>query len=202
MWNGLTVMIVVAGTACVSAVPVQKDASSTVMVTLLNDARLRDIARRLVATADQSIWRHDVWALAWEFAGDQHRIRPIAAHTFDARTQRHYIMVNRFVLEHTTDDELAFLVAHELGHAVLNDNANMMARASRLPFGKERFADAFGVLLGADAGFDMRRATDEYCTFLQQLERAERTFDTFAPDGAHPPAAERCKQLRAVVDDQ
>lgn len=168
-------------------------------IVLNGDARVRDIARRLVFAAGEPVWSHDLWVFVWHNELDERQMRPIAALVRAFGTLPHRIIIHREIARVATDDELAFLIAHELGHAALRDNDWQMRRALRLQYGVEQYADAFGVTLTRAAGFDSSAAVESYCEFLTALEQAERRAELFVPDGAHPPAVQRCSELRQLA---
>lgn len=124
--------------------------------------------------------------------------------------------------EHLTDDELAFVLAHEMGHVVLqHDNQSLTVARQMMPrniratpddvyammdfslgfvmqlepeMRAEEFeADYAGVIIESIAGFDPHGAA----TFMQKLGAEEtpgvRMVET------HPEAAERLARIRAVI---
>lgn len=168
-------------------------------IVLRTDERVRDIGRRLVVAAAEPLWSRDIQVFVWHNELDERQMRPIAAYVRAFGTLPHRIILHRAVVRAADDDELAFLIAHELGHAALHEDNWQYRRAARLQFGLEQYADAFGVTVASRAGFNVAHATKQYCEFLMELERAEREVGTYAPDGLHPPTGQRCHDLALLT---
>ena len=110
-----------------------------------------------------------------------------------------------------TDDQLAFVLAHELAHAVLEhrtqpDVTGLRGASNRLISlrrglspGAEADADHMGLFLAARAGFDPRAAMD----FLDLFEAADRGARQTRgnPGGLYGPVSIRRRALEPVLED-
>jgi hypothetical protein len=111
----------------------------------------------------------------------------------------------------STDDQLAFVLAHELAHAVLEhrtqpDVTGLRGASNRLislrrglSAGAEADADHMGLFLAARAGFDPRAAMD----FLDLFEAADRGARQTRgnPGGLYGPVSIRRRALEPVLAD-
>lgn len=88
------------------------------------------------------------------------------------------------------DDELAFILAHELSHVIFQDGAGGDKSGRRT---KETRADEFGAALARCAGYDMASATD----VLPRLSKRDRL--SWLGDPAHGSNRSRTDRIRAAA---
>ena len=110
----------------------------------------------------------------------------------------HEIKINPTLFYEISDDGIAFVLAHEIGHVVLRhhraifdpkywtDNTKSVAARSR-EF--EHEADVFGAKLAHAAGYNPARAFEVWNDFLKEIE-------LLFPQGTHPPYQQRIDHIR------
>lgn len=118
---------------------------------------------------------------------------------------RHVFLTTGLLSRLKNDDELAFIVAHEMAHNILHHATIMrsdsvkhglgrtLGRSGRIVREAERVADAFGGELMIDAGFDPVRGV----AIIKRLGGGDLGVDTFA---AHDSAGKRIAAMRALAD--
>jgi hypothetical protein len=127
----------------------------------------------------------------------------------NASADGHVVTITQGIADFAeTDDELAFVIAHELSHNILGHRvfldgthtsrglfAGIGGNGARLR-DTERQADYFGVYLLAWAGYDPHAAA----TFWRRMARADPLGSLFS-DGTHPGNGTRVKALaRAAAE--
>ncbi|RTE67076.1 peptidase M48 [Amphritea opalescens] len=122
-----------------------------------------------------------------------------------------YIVVHRGLMQQLNDDEVAAVVAHEIGHTVANHvgerqttqqislltskTARQQGYQAAYTHELEREADRIGVLYSSLAGYDPYAATHIWQRQYQQQGNARSLF---AHD--HPVNAERAAETKALAD--
>lgn len=118
---------------------------------------------------------------------------------------RHVVLTTGLVARLQNDDELAFVVAHEMAHNILRHATIMrgdgvshglgrtLGRSGRVVRETEREADALGGEIMVDAGFDPVRGA----AILERLGGGDLGIELFA---AHDSAGKRIAALRARVE--
>ena len=118
---------------------------------------------------------------------------------------RHVFLTTGLLSRLGNDDELAFIVAHEMAHNILHHATIMrsgsvkhglrrtLGRSGRIVREAERAADAFGGELMIDAGFDPVRGAG----ILRRLGGSDLGVDLFA---AHDSADKRIAAMRALAN--
>lgn len=112
---------------------------------------------------------------------------------YDASADGHYVQISGALYEFVgKDDELAFLIAHELAH-------NTIPSAKRVPNGRGRpqraaelSADRYAILMMARAGYDVAMVVP----FLQRLGRK---FPSYWFDTGHPGWAARVAAAEEAI---
>ncbi|MDY6922406.1 MAG: M48 family metallopeptidase [Pseudomonadota bacterium] len=112
-----------------------------------------------------------------------------------------------------TDDQLAFLIAHELAHAVLEHspppaqpgvrgaaNARLTLRRGRTG-GAEADADRLGLYLLARAGFDARLATEFLVRFAEQQSLPDSPQISLVSGSLYRSPNGRRRALQPVIED-
>ena len=166
----------------------------------LGVARTRQIVRRLARMLGDGDWKVLVFPMA-----DMPRDRQVPAFALPGK----YIAVSDWAARKDSDDELAFMIGHEMGHVHLHhmdamwqatmacahvDPETWTALAAHADCAtpimrqQELEADAFGYALAAKAGFDARKG-------------ARQALEGLEDDAMHPPSAVRLKQLGIKADD-
>jgi len=117
---------------------------------------------------------------------------------------RHVFLTTGLLSRLDNDDELAFVIAHEMAHNILRHATIMrggdvkhglgrtLGRSGRIIRETERTADALGGAMMLDAGFDPVRGA----AILQHLGGGDLGLDLFA---AHDSAGKRIAAMRALV---
>lgn len=117
---------------------------------------------------------------------------------------RHVFTTTGLLSAVRNDDELAFIIAHEMAHNILHhaivmrgDDVShgigrMIGRSSRVVRQTEREADALGATLMLDAGFDPVRGA----AILGRLGGGDMGIELFA---AHDSAGKRIAAMRALA---
>lgn len=120
---------------------------------------------------------------------------------------RHVFLTTGLLSRLRNDDELAFIIAHEMAHNILHHATIMRAGAVKQGLGRtlgrsgrivretEREADAFGGELMIDAGFDPVRGV----ALLDRLGGGDLGIALFA---AHDPAGRRMAAMRVLADSR
>lgn len=118
---------------------------------------------------------------------------------------RHVFTTTGLLSTTRNDDELAFIIAHEMAHNILHHAVVMrgsavkhgigrtLGRSGRIVRDTEREADALGGTLMLDAGFDPVRGA----AILGRLGGGDLGIDLFA---AHDSAGKRSAAMRALVE--
>ena len=118
---------------------------------------------------------------------------------------RHVFLTTGLIARLRNDDELAFLIAHEMAHNILGHAAIMRSGAVRSGIGRtlgrsgkviretERAADRLGTQLMLDAGFDPLTGSQ----VLQRLGGADLGIALFQE---HDPVATRVAAIRVLVE--
>lgn len=105
----------------------------------------------------------------------------------NAQTNGDTILVTTAMIRALTDDELAFLIAHELAHSV---NGDYTETESRPPL--ELAADRTGLFLMARAGYDISAARSA----LEKLD-----IPRSPASGTHPSGPERMANLQKALTE-
>lgn len=117
---------------------------------------------------------------------------------------RHVFLTTGLLAKLRNDDELAFLMAHEMAHNILGHAAIMRSAAVKRGIGRtlgrsgavvretERSADRLGVQLMMDAGFDPLKGIE----VLRRLDGADFGVALFQE---HDPAGTRMTAIRKLV---
>ena len=175
-------------------------------------ARARDLLDRALADG--------VGSLTVERAGQRLTltIRPVPGCAYEAQLTpseevsagadgRRIVITTAFVRYATTDDELAVVLGHELGHNVMKHRARIagggaagaiLGNAGAWPGGLltvEREADYVGLYLMARAGYDYAAARD----FWRQYG-ADFGLSRYA-QGSHPGSLERAANIAATAEE-
>ncbi|VVS95904.1 conserved hypothetical protein [Sphingomonas aurantiaca] len=120
---------------------------------------------------------------------------------------RHVFLTTGLLSRLQNDDELAFIIAHEMAHNILHHATIMrvadvkhglghtLGRSGRIVRETEREADALGGDLMIDAGFDPVRGA----AILKRLDRADLGIDLFA---AHDSAGKRIAAMRVLENSR
>lgn len=118
---------------------------------------------------------------------------------------RHVLLTTGLLSRLRNDDELAFVIAHEMAHNILHHAAIMLGgnvkhglgrtlgRSGRIVRETEREADALGGELMIDAGFDPVRGV----AMLERVGGGDLGIDLFA---AHDSAGKRIAAMHALAD--
>lgn len=118
---------------------------------------------------------------------------------------RHVFLTTGLLSRLGNDDELAFIIAHEMAHNILHHATIMrgsdvkhgigrtLGRSGRIVRKTERAADAFGGELMLDAGFAPVRGA----AILKRLGGGDLGIDLFA---AHDSAGKRIAAMRTLAD--
>lgn len=111
---------------------------------------------------------------------------------FDASADGNYVQISGPIYEFATnDDELAFLIAHELAHNVIPD-ARRAPHGGRAQREAELAADRSAIAMMARAGYDVT-------TVVPFLEKLGRKFPSFWLANTHPAWKERVAAAAATV---
>jgi Zn-dependent protease with chaperone function len=117
---------------------------------------------------------------------------------------RHVFLTTGLLAKLRNDDELAFLIAHEMAHNILGHAAIMRSAAVKRGIGRtlgrsgevvretERSADRLGAQLMMDAGFDPLKGIE----VLRRLDGADLGIGLFKE---HDPASARISAIRKLV---
>nr|WP_277924469.1 M48 family metallopeptidase [Sphingomonas sp. CROZ-RG-20F-R02-07] len=117
---------------------------------------------------------------------------------------RHVFLTTGLVAKVRSDDELAFIVAHEMAHNILGHATVMrgdtvkhglgrtLGHSGQVVRGVERAADALGGELMLDAGYDPVVGA----RILERLDGTDLGIGLFA---THDPARERIAAMRAIA---
>lgn len=117
---------------------------------------------------------------------------------------RHVFLTTGLVAKVRSDDELAFIVAHEMAHNILGHAAVMrgdtvkhglgkaLGHSGQVVRGVERAADALGGELMLDAGYDPVAGA----RILERLDGTDLGIGLFA---THDPSRERIAAMRAIA---
>ena len=149
-------------------------------------------------------------------------IRPVLACAYPAQVEvtgtlrsrtdgRHVFISDGMANLAANDDELAFVLAHELAHAVLEHRTQpdvvgvrgglnwALSMRRGLSIGSERDADRLGLYLVARSGFDAARAVE----FLDRYDAADGGGGgpQINAGGVYQSAAGRRRALQPVLDD-
>jgi predicted Zn-dependent protease len=118
---------------------------------------------------------------------------------------RHVFLTTGLLSRLQNDDELAFIIAHEMAHNILHHATIMrggevrhglghtLGRSGQIVRETEREADALGSDLMIDAGFDPVRGA----AILKRLGRGDLGIDLFA---AHDSAGKRIAAMRVLAN--
>lgn len=100
--------------------------------------------------------------------------------TFDASADGHYVQISGPLYQYAeSDDQLAFLIAHELAHNVVPDARRAPNGRGRAQRAAELAADRYAIRMMARAGYDVG-------TVVPFLKRLSRRFPGSWLETAHP----------------